>query len=113
MADKGGFPHYMLKEIFEQPQALRDTILPRVSHEEGIVRLNEVRIGREELLALRRIHIVASGTSRHAGMAGQYMIQELASLPADFPDEIASSIEAGIKKRLRLLGNREPGSETK
>ncbi|SPE43781.1 Glutamine--fructose-6-phosphate aminotransferase (isomerizing) (fragment) [Candidatus Sulfotelmatobacter sp. SbA7] len=83
MADKGGFPHYMLKEIFEQPQGLRDTILPRVSLEKGVVRLDEVRIGREELCALRRIHIVASGTSRHAGMTGQYMIQELANLPAD------------------------------
>jgi len=83
LADKGGFPHYMLKEIFEQPQGLRDTVLPRVSLEAGAVRLNEVKIGREELCALRRIHIVASGTSRHAGMTGQYMIQELANLPAD------------------------------
>ena len=73
----------MLKEIFEQPQGLRDTILPRVSLEEAEIRLNEVKIGREELCALRRIHIVASGTSRHAGMAGQYMIQDLANLPAD------------------------------
>jgi glucosamine--fructose-6-phosphate aminotransferase (isomerizing) len=83
VADKGGFPHYMLKEVFEQPQGLRDTILPRVSPEAGEVRLSEVKIGREELCALRRIHIVASGTSRHAGMTGQYMIQELANLPAD------------------------------
>jgi glucosamine--fructose-6-phosphate aminotransferase (isomerizing) len=83
VADKGGFPHYMLKEIFEQPQGLRDTILPRVSPEAAEVRLSEVKIGREELCALRRIHIVASGTSRHAGMTGQYMIQELANLPAD------------------------------
>jgi glutamine---fructose-6-phosphate transaminase (isomerizing) len=81
--DKDGFPHYMLKEIFEQPQGLRDTILPRVSAEAGRVCLSEVRISKEELCALRRIHIVASGTSRHAGMAGQYMIQELANLPAD------------------------------
>jgi glucosamine--fructose-6-phosphate aminotransferase (isomerizing) len=73
----------MLKEIFEQPQGLRDTILPRVSLEAGRISLNEVKIGREELRALRRIHIVASGTSRHAGMTGQYMIQELANLPAD------------------------------
>jgi glucosamine--fructose-6-phosphate aminotransferase (isomerizing) len=83
VADKGGFPHYMLKEIFEQPQGLRDTILPRVSLEAGAVRLKEIKIGREELCALRRIHIVASGTSRHAGMAGQFMIQDLANLPAD------------------------------
>src|ERR1700691_6457805 len=73
----------MLKEIFEQPQGLRDTILPRVSLEAGVIRLSEVKIGREELCALRRINIVASGTSRHAGMAGQYMIQELLNIPVD------------------------------
>jgi glutamine---fructose-6-phosphate transaminase (isomerizing) len=83
MADKGGFAHYMLKEIFEQPQALRDTIVPRVSLEAGVVRLEDVHIGADELRALRRINIVASGTSRHAGMAGQYMIQELVGLPVD------------------------------
>src|SRR6202521_6472874 len=81
--DKNGFPHYMLKEIFEQPQGLRDTITPRVSLDEGIVRLEDVRISAEELRALRRINIVASGTSRHAGMAGQYMIQGLVNVPVD------------------------------
>lgn len=83
MPDKGGFPHYMLKEIFDQPQSLRATIAPRVSLEEGIVKLDEVRISADELRALRRINIVASGTSRHAGMAGQYMIQDLINLPVD------------------------------
>jgi glutamine---fructose-6-phosphate transaminase (isomerizing) len=83
MADKGRFPHYMIKEIFDQPQGLRDTIQPRVSLEGGTVKLNEVRISPEELQALRRINIVASGTSRHAGMAGQYMIQELTNIPVD------------------------------
>ncbi len=83
MADKGGFAHYMLKEIFEQPGALRRTIAPRVSLEEGVVRLEQVHISAEELHALRRINIVASGTSRHAGMAGQYMIQHLTNLPVD------------------------------
>jgi len=83
MADKGGFPHYMLKEIFEQPQGLRDTIAPRVSLQDGVVKLDEIRIGTEELRGLRRINIVASGTSRHAGMVGQYMIQELLNLPVD------------------------------
>jgi glutamine---fructose-6-phosphate transaminase (isomerizing) len=83
MDDKGGFPHYMLKEIFEQPRGLRDTIAPRVSLDEAAVRLDDVRISAEELRGLRRINIVASGTSRHAGMAGQYMIQELANLPVD------------------------------
>jgi glucosamine--fructose-6-phosphate aminotransferase (isomerizing) len=83
MSDKGGFPHYMLKEIFDQPQGLRDTIEPRVSLEDAVVRLDEIRISPEELRALRRINIVASGTSRHAGMAGQYMIQELANVAVD------------------------------
>jgi glucosamine--fructose-6-phosphate aminotransferase (isomerizing) len=83
MADKGAFPHYMLKEIFEQPQGLRDTIAPRVSVDAGLVRLDDVRIHEDELRALRRINIVASGTSRHAGMAGQYMIQELVNVPVE------------------------------
>src|SRR2546421_10383699 len=83
MADKGKFAHYMLKEICEQPQGLRDAIAPRVSLKDGTVRLEDVRIGEDELKALRRINIVASGTSRHAGMIGQYMIQELADLPVD------------------------------
>lgn len=60
MADKGGFPHYMVKEIFEQPQGLRNTIAPRVFLDEGVVRLDDVRISAEELRALRRINIVAS-----------------------------------------------------
>ena len=83
MPDKAGFAHWMLKEIFDQPQALRDTILPRISENENAVRLEDVHISEAELRQLRRIHIVASGTSRHAGMVGQYMIQEIAGLPVD------------------------------
>jgi len=84
MPDKGGFPHYMLKEIFEQPKALEQTIAPRVSRETGQVKLaDEVRIGADELRSIRRVNIVASGTSRHAGIAGQFMFQELAHLPVD------------------------------
>jgi glutamine---fructose-6-phosphate transaminase (isomerizing) len=83
MAEKREFPHHMIKEIFEQPQGLHDTIAPRISLPEGLVQLNEVPISRQELQSLTRINIVASGTSRHAGMVGQYMIQELAGIPAD------------------------------
>ena len=84
MPDKGGFPHYMLKEIFEQPKALEETIAPRVSRDAAEVRLaEEVRIGTEELRSTRRVNIVASGTSRHAGIAGQFMFQELVHLPVD------------------------------
>jgi len=83
MAEKGAFPHHMLKEIFEQPQGLRDTVAPRVSLDEGLVRLDDVRITADELRSLQRINIVASGTSRHAGMVGQRMIQDLANVPVD------------------------------
>jgi glucosamine--fructose-6-phosphate aminotransferase (isomerizing) len=83
MSDKGTFPHYMLKEIFEQPEALRRTILPRISPERNAIRLEEIRIPVDEFRLLTRVHIVASGTSRHAGMAGQYMLQELANLPVE------------------------------
>jgi glucosamine--fructose-6-phosphate aminotransferase (isomerizing) len=81
--DKAGFPHHMIKEIFEQPQALRDTVLPRVLLDEAAVKLEDIRIAADDLRTLRRINFVASGTSRHAAMVGQYMIQELVNLPVD------------------------------
>ena len=83
MAETRKFPHHLIREIFEQPDALRRTIAPRVSLAEGLVRLDEIHISREELHAVRRINIVASGTSRHAGMTGQFMMQELAGVPVD------------------------------
>jgi len=84
MPEKSGFPHYMLKEIFDQPKALEDTIASRVSLVDAEVRIaDEIRIPADELRALRRINIVASGTSRHAGMAGQYMFQDLVQLPVE------------------------------
>ncbi len=82
--DKGTFPHYMLKEIFDQPHALEATIAPRVSRDAAEVRLaDEVRISEDELRKLKRIHIVASGTSRHAGIVGQFMFQGLVHLPVE------------------------------
>jgi len=83
MAEKRQFPHHLIREIFEQPDGLRRTIEPRVSLQQGLIHLEEVKIPREELRAVRRINIVASGTSRHAGMTGQFMIQELAGVPVD------------------------------
>jgi glucosamine--fructose-6-phosphate aminotransferase (isomerizing) len=81
MAEKRQFPHHLIREIFEQPDGLRRTIEPRISREQGLVHLEEVKIPREEVRAVRRINIVASGTSRHAGMTGQFMMQELARVP--------------------------------
>src|SRR5258708_29426217 len=74
----------MLKEIFEQREAVREAVLSRISAADAEIRIaDEVRVSAEELRALRRINIVASGTSRHAGLAGQYMFQELVHLFAD------------------------------
>jgi len=83
MVEKRQFPHHLIREIFEQPDGLRRTIEPRVSLEQGLVRLEEVQIPREELRAVRSINIIASGTSRHAGIAGQFMAQELAGVHVD------------------------------
>jgi glucosamine--fructose-6-phosphate aminotransferase (isomerizing) len=83
MTPEPEFRHHMIKEIFEQPRGLYDTIAPRVSLEEGVVHLEESQLSAEKIQALHRINIVASGTSRHAGMAGQYMIQELSGVPVD------------------------------
>lgn len=81
--DKGPFPHYLLKEIFDQPAAVRDTVFPRLSRQSGQVRLPEVGLADQELRALRRINIAASGSSRHAGLAAKFMITGLAGLPVD------------------------------
>ena len=102
MPDKNGFPHYMLKEIFEQPKALADTITPRLSLQNAQIRLaDETRISSDELRRVRRINIVASGSSRHAGMAGQYMFHDLVHLPADV--DYASEFE----HRNPLIGHGE------
>ena len=82
-AEKGGYKHFMLKEIWEQPQAIRDTTLGRVSLDSGKVFLGEMKISDEELAAASSINIAACGTSWHAALAGKYMIERLARLPVD------------------------------
>jgi hypothetical protein len=82
-AEKGGYKHFMLKEIWEQPRAIRDTTLGRVSLDSGKVFLGEMKISDEELAAASSINIAACGTSWHAALAGKYMIERLARLPVD------------------------------
>ncbi|HET7102642.1 MAG TPA: glutamine--fructose-6-phosphate transaminase (isomerizing) [Terracidiphilus sp.] len=82
-AEKGGFKHFMLKEIWEQPRAIRDTALGRVSLDSGKVFLGELDIPDEELAAASGISIAACGTSWHAALTGKYMIERLARLPVD------------------------------
>ncbi|HLG13850.1 MAG TPA: glutamine--fructose-6-phosphate transaminase (isomerizing) [Blastocatellia bacterium] len=83
MAEKGGFKHYMLKEIYEQPRAVRDTIIGRVSQTTGRVYLDEMEISEAEFRSFTSIKAIACGTSLHAAMAGKYMIEELARVPVE------------------------------
>jgi glucosamine--fructose-6-phosphate aminotransferase (isomerizing) len=83
MAEKGGYKHFMLKEIFEQPRAVRDTTLGRVSQESGDVFLNEMDITAQEFRAFQLAKIVACGTSWHAALAGKFMIEKLARIPVE------------------------------
>jgi glucosamine--fructose-6-phosphate aminotransferase (isomerizing) len=82
-AEKGGYKHFMLKEIWEQPRAIRETILSRVSLNSGKVFLGEMEISDQELAGFSSINIAACGTSWHAALAGKYMIERLARLPVD------------------------------
>jgi glucosamine--fructose-6-phosphate aminotransferase (isomerizing) len=83
MAEKGGFKHFMQKEIFEQPRAVRDTLLGRISLETGKVFLDEMDITEQEFREFREVKIVACGTSWHAGVAGKFMIERLANIPVE------------------------------
>jgi len=83
LAEKGGFKHFMLKEIYEQPRAVRDTMLGRFSPETGEVFMEEMEITEDDFRAFREINIVAAGTSRHAGIAGKIMIERLARVPVE------------------------------
>ncbi|HUA00335.1 MAG TPA: glutamine--fructose-6-phosphate transaminase (isomerizing) [Candidatus Aquilonibacter sp.] len=83
MAEKGGFKHFMQKEIFEQPRAVRDTLLGRISQETGKVFLDEMNLTEEEFRSFRDVKIVACGTSWHAALAGKFMIERLAQIPVE------------------------------
>jgi glucosamine--fructose-6-phosphate aminotransferase (isomerizing) len=83
MAEKGGYKHFMLKEIFEQPRAIRDTMLGRIGQETGRVFLDEMDITPEEFKNFKSIKIIACGTSWHSALAGKFMIEKLARIPVE------------------------------
>ena len=83
MAEKGGYKHFMLKEIFEQPRAVRDTTLGRVGQETGRIFLDEMDITPKQFQAFREVKIIACGTSWHAALAGKFMIEKLARVPVE------------------------------
>ena len=90
-AEKGGYEHFMLKEIHEQPQSLKQAISGRLDELKGNVMLKEISLTEEEIQKIRRIIIIACGTSYHAGMLGKYVIEELTDMPV--------SIEIGSEFR--------------
>src|SRR6266700_4268289 len=83
MAEKGGYKHFMQKEIFEQPRAVRDTLLGRISQDTGKVFLDEMELKEKQFREFQQVRIVACGTSWHAGLAGKFMIERLARLPGE------------------------------
>ena len=83
MAEKDGFKHFMLKEIYEQPRAVRDTTLGRISQETGHIFLDEMQITEAEFKAAKKINVAACGTSWHAAQAGKFMIERLARVPVE------------------------------
>src|SRR2546421_9844215 len=83
MAEKGGYRHFMLKEIYEQPRAVTDTFRGRVSPETGTIVLPEITLNAETVRGIQRVMLVACGTAYHAGMLTRSMIERLAGLPGE------------------------------
>ncbi|WP_298438257.1 glutamine--fructose-6-phosphate transaminase (isomerizing) [Geobacter sp.] len=83
MAEKGGYKHFMLKEIFEQPRAVQDTITGRLLEEQGDVRLEEMKLSDAELQGIGRICIIACGTSWHAALVGKFLLEEHCRIPVE------------------------------
>src|SRR5712672_3801548 len=83
MAEKGGYKHYMQKEIFEQPRAVRDTLLGRISQDTGKIFLDDMQITEQQFRDFNQVRIVAYGTSWHAGLAGKFMIERLARMQVE------------------------------
>ena len=98
-AEKGGFKHFMLKEIYEQPRAVRDTSQGRVSLDTGKVYLDAMNISEEEFRSFASVKIAACGTSWHAGLAGKYMIESLARVPVDV--DYASAFHSPARRLTR------------
>ncbi len=82
-AQKGGYRHFMLKEIHDQPRAVSDTFRGRISFREGDVALENLRISDSEIQKIQRLHLVACGTAWHACLVGKFMIEEIAGIPAE------------------------------
>ncbi len=80
-AEKGGYEHFMLKEIYEQPKAVRDTISPRMKDNEIVI--DELNMSEEDIKKIRKIYIIACGSAYHAGVTGKYVIEQIARIPVE------------------------------
>jgi glucosamine--fructose-6-phosphate aminotransferase (isomerizing) len=106
-AEKGGYPHFMLKEIHEQPRGIRETIAGRISEIDGDVRL-KLGMSDEEIKGLERLTVIACGTSYHAGMLAKNLFARVAGLPVDV--EVASEfLNLQVRPRTLLLGITQSG----
>ena len=83
MAEKGGYDHFMLKEIFEQPRCIQETVSGRIALDSGDILLEEANIPKDFLEKIKKIHIVACGTSWHAGLVAKFLIEDLARIPVE------------------------------
>jgi len=101
MAEKGGYKHFMLKEIFEQPRAVTDTIRGRLSEEKGDVTLDDVRLDRDTLKKIHRIILIACGTSYHAALVGKFLIENLCRIPVE------ADIGSEFRYRNPILGEHD------
>ncbi|MDY6964768.1 MAG: glutamine--fructose-6-phosphate transaminase (isomerizing) [Halobacteriota archaeon] len=109
-AEKAGYEHFMLKEIHEQPDVIRNTIAGRLSELEGTVQLQEVGLSIEEIEKLAKIRIIACGTSYHAGMLGKYLFENLSRIPVEV--DIASEFrysDAILDKNTLVLAITQSG----
>ncbi|KRQ87163.1 Glutamine--fructose-6-phosphate aminotransferase [isomerizing] [Caloramator mitchellensis] len=88
-AEKGGYEHFMIKEIYEQPKALKDTMTSRIMADNDDIILDKIKITKEDLEKINRIYVIACGTAYHAGVVGKYVIEKLARIPVevDFASE--------------------------
>ena len=82
-AQKGGYPHFMLKEIHDQPRALADTFRGRIDLKDGQVSLEDIKLKASEVKQIERIHLVACGTAWHACLVGKFLLEEIAGIPAE------------------------------
>jgi glutamine---fructose-6-phosphate transaminase (isomerizing) len=110
VAQKNGYPHFMLKEIYEQPQSIRNTYSGRISLDEEKMEWEEINLSREEIRNISKIYMVSCGTSWHASLVGKFMIESLAQIPVEV--DLASEFryrKAIIDENTLIIGITQSG----